>query len=97
MPDKDMADMVKSLIEQYKVAMEMIKFLYDINETPGPSNLAKRPSEIQQQSSQIKVTKFNGSYFKVAILAALRGSCPKEALVLKAMMYRTKIWIIWLK
>ena len=51
MPDEDIADMVKSLIEQNKAVMEMIKFQYDINETPGPSNFAKRPSEIQQQSS----------------------------------------------
>ena len=34
--------MVKSLIEQKKAVMEMIKFQYDINETPSPSNLAKR-------------------------------------------------------
>ena len=60
MADKDMAAMVKLLIEQNKAVMEMIKFQYDINETPGLSNLAKRPSEIQQRSSQIKVTKFNG-------------------------------------
>ena len=45
MPDEDIAAMVKSLIEQNKAVMEMIKFQYDINETPGPSNLAKRPSK----------------------------------------------------
>ena len=45
MPDKDMVTMVKSLIEQDKAVMETIKFQYDINETPGPSNLAKRPSK----------------------------------------------------
>ena len=45
MPDKDTADMVKSLFEQNKAVMEMIKFQYDINETPVPSNLAKRPSK----------------------------------------------------
>ena len=65
MPDKDM---VKSLIEQNKTVMKMIKFQYNMNETPGPSNLAKIPSEIQQQSFRIKVTKVNGSYFKVARL-----------------------------
>ena len=32
------------------------------------TNMAKRPSEIQQQSTQIKVTKLNGFYFKVARL-----------------------------
>ena len=42
MPDTDMAHMMKSLIEQNKAVMETIKFQYDINETPGPSNLAKR-------------------------------------------------------
>ena len=51
MPDKDMADMVKTLIEQNKAMMKIIKSQYDMNETPGPSNLAKRPAEIQQQSS----------------------------------------------
>ena len=80
MPDKDMADMVKSIIDQNKAVMELIEFQYDINENPGPSNLAKIPSEIQQQSSQIKVTKCNGSYVKVA------RSWPKEALVSKAIM-----------
>ena len=60
-----MHDMVKSLIDQNKTVMEIIKFQYDINEIPGPFNFAKRPSEIQQQKSPIKVTKFNGSYFKV--------------------------------
>ena len=67
MPDKDMTDMVKSLIEQNKAVIEMIKFQYDMNETQGPSNLAKKPYEMQQ-SSQIQVTKFNGFYFKVARL-----------------------------
>ena len=46
MPDKDMADMMKTLIEQNKAKIEMIKFQYDINETPGPPNLDKRPAEI---------------------------------------------------
>ena len=68
MPDKIMADMVKTLIEENKAMMEMIQFQYDINETPSPSNLAKRPAEVQQQISQIKVSKFNGFYFKVARL-----------------------------
>ena len=40
-----MAAVVKSLIEQKKAVMEMIKFQYDINEMPGLSNLAKRPSK----------------------------------------------------
>ena len=43
--------MVKTLIEQNKAMMEMIKFQYGINETLDPSNLAKRPAEIQQQVS----------------------------------------------
>ena len=55
MPDKDM---VQSLIEQNKAVMEIIKFQYNINETSVPSNLDKRPSEIQLQIVQIKVTKF---------------------------------------
>ena len=42
--------MVKTLIEQNKGMMEMIKSQHDINDTPGPSNLAKRLAEIQQQS-----------------------------------------------
>ena len=68
MPDKDMADMVKLIIEQNKAIVGIIKSQSDINETPGPSNLSKRPAEIQQQKSKIKVTKFNDSYFKVARL-----------------------------
>ena len=71
MPDEDMVDMIKSLNEQNKAVMEIIKFQYDINETPGLYNLVKRPSEIQQQSSQKKVTKFNGFCFKVARLIRL--------------------------
>ena len=66
MHDQDMADIGKSLMEQNKAVMEMIKFQYDINETPGPSNLAKKPCEIHQQRSKIKFIKFNGFYFKVA-------------------------------
>ena len=46
----------------------MIKNQSDKNEISGPSNVAKRAAEILQQSSPIKVTKFNGSYFKVARL-----------------------------
>ena len=60
--------MVKSLIEQNKAVMQMIKFQYDINETPSPSNLAKRLPKYPTAKAQIKVTKFNGSYFKVARL-----------------------------
>ena len=30
--------------------MEMVKNQSDKNETPDPSNLAKRPTELQQQS-----------------------------------------------
>ena len=62
MPDIDIDDMVKTLIVQDKPMMEMNKFHYDMNETPGPFNLAKRSAELQQQSSQINVTKFNSSY-----------------------------------
>ena len=73
MPDKDIADMMKTLIKQNKAMMEMITFQYDINETPGPFNFVKRPAEVQQQSSQIKVTKFNGFHFKVACLGRSYG------------------------
>ena len=49
MPDKDLATMVKSLIEQNKAVMEMIKFQYDINETSGPSmKRLEFPNNIQQ-------------------------------------------------
>ena len=64
--------MVKTLIEQNKTSMmEMIKSQFDINETPGSSNLVNSPAEIQQQSSKIKVTKFSCSYFKVVRLGRL--------------------------
>ena len=46
----------------------MIKTQSDKNKILGPSNLAKRPAELQQQSSIIKVTKFNGPYSTVARL-----------------------------
>ena len=59
MPDKDMAVMVKTLIEQNKTMIEIMKTQSDKNETPCPSNFAKPPAEMQQQSSKIKVTKFN--------------------------------------
>ena len=36
--------------------MKIMKNQCDKNETPGPSNLAKRPAEIQQQSSKIKAS-----------------------------------------
>ena len=63
-----MAVMVKILTEANKKKIEMIKTQSDKSEIPGPSNLAKRPAEIQQQMSKIKVTKFNDSYFKVVCL-----------------------------
>ena len=50
MPDKDMAVMVKTLTEQNKA---MMKTQSDKNEIPGPSNFAKKPTEIQQQSLKI--------------------------------------------
>ena len=63
-----MSKMLKILIEQNKAMIVMMKTQSDKNETPGPSNLAKRPAEIQQRCSKIKVTKLNGSYFKFSHL-----------------------------
>ena len=56
-----MAVMVKTSMEQNKAK----KTQYDKSDIPGSSNLAKRPAEIQKQSSKINITEFNGSYFKV--------------------------------
>ena len=42
--------MAKILIEQNKAMIEMMKTQSDKNDILGPSNLAKRPTEIQQQS-----------------------------------------------
>ena len=67
MPDKDMAVM-KTLTEQNKAMIEMMKTQSYKTEIISPSNFAKRPAEIQQQSSTIKVTKLNDFYFKVAHL-----------------------------
>ena len=41
MPDNNMAEMMKTLIEQNKAMREMMENQSD--ETTGPSNLAKRP------------------------------------------------------
>ena len=48
MPNKDMAVMVKTLIEQYKYMIGMIKTRSDKCDIPGSSNLAKWPDEILQ-------------------------------------------------
>ena len=42
-----MAVMVKTLTEQNKAMIEMMKTQSDKNEIPGPSNFSKRPTEIQ--------------------------------------------------
>ena len=69
MTGKDMAAMVKTLTEQNKAMIEMMKTQSDKNEIPGPFNFTKRKGGIQQQSPKIKVTKFNSSYFKVTRFA----------------------------
>ena len=85
MPDMDMGVMVKTWVELNKALLiELNKFQSDTSEIPGHFNLAERPAEIQQQSSKIKVTKFNGFYFKkplleklgASVLAAHRGGRP---------------------
>ena len=58
MPDNGMAEMIKSLIEQNKAMIDMMKYQSLKNSTPGTFNLVKRPAEIQQQSSKIKVARF---------------------------------------
>ena len=50
-----MADILKTSIEQNKAMIKMMKTQSDKNEILGPSNLVKRPAEIQQQSLQIKL------------------------------------------
>ena len=57
MTGKDMAAMVKTLTEQNKAMIEMMKTQSDKNVIPRTSNFAKRTAEIQQQSSKIKVKK----------------------------------------
>ena len=58
----------------------MMKTESDKKETPGPSNLAKRPAEIQQQSSKITYTKFKMiPISKFPVLVALSGSRPNES------------------
>ena len=61
-----MAVMVKTLTDQNKAMMEIMKTLSDKSETPGPSNFAKMTSRNTATKFNSKVTKFNGSYFKVA-------------------------------
>ena len=76
MPDNDMTEMMKALIEQNKAMMENQS---EKNGTPGPSNLAKRPAETKQQSSKIKVTKFKMvPISRLPVLATLSGSRPNE-------------------
>ena len=59
--------------------IEMMKTQSDKNKIIGPSNLTKRPAEIQQQSSKIKVTKFKMvPILRLLVLAALSGSMPNE-------------------
>ena len=58
-----MVVMVKTLMEQNKAMVEMMKTQSDKNKIPDPSNFAKRPAEIQKSSKII-----NGSHFKVARL-----------------------------
>jgi len=82
-----MAAVVKSLIEQNKAVMEIIKFQYDLNETPGPSNLAKRPSKNPAISSQTKLPSLMVLISRSAVLASLMECWQKEALVPKAIMY----------
>ena len=59
MPDKNIAAMVQTLTEQNKVMIEIMKTQSDKNETPSPSNFTRRPAEIQQLSSKIKIIPHN--------------------------------------
>ena len=43
----DMSEMLKTLMEQNKVMFEIMKTQSDKNVTSGPSNLAKRPADMQ--------------------------------------------------
>ena len=47
MSDENMADMMKTLIEQNEAMIETMKNQSDKNEISGPSNLAKTPVEKQ--------------------------------------------------
>ena len=70
-----MAVMVKTLIEQNKPMTEMMQTQFDKCEIPGPSNRAKRPAELQQQSLKIKVTKLKMvPISRLPLLAAPIGS-----------------------
>ena len=44
MPDNDMTVMVKTLTDQSKAMIKMMKTESDKNKTPGPSNFAKKTS-----------------------------------------------------
>ena len=63
-----MAVMVKTLTDQNKAMLEMMKTWSYKNETPGPPNFAKNASWNTQTKLKSKVAKFSGSYFKVASL-----------------------------
>ena len=56
--DPSLVIMVKTLTEQNKVMIEMMKTQSDKSDIPCRSNLVKRKAEIQQQSSKMKVIKF---------------------------------------
>ena len=65
--------------------IEMMKTQSDKNEIPGSFNFTKRPAEIQQQSSKIKVTKFKMvPISRLPVLAALRCSKPNEGICTKS-------------
>ena len=94
MPDKDMSDTVKTLIEQSKAMMEMMKDQSEKNGSPGHSNLAKRPAETQQQSSKIKVINFRmvPSISRLPILLAPVVVGLRKVLVTKAIFQGSPSW-----
>ena len=50
-----MAVMLKTLTEQSKAMIEMMKIQSDKNKISGSFNFANRPADIQQQSSKYKL------------------------------------------
>ena len=81
MPDNNMAEMMKILIEQNKAMREMMENQSDENQTTGPSNLAKRPLLLKYSNivKKIKVSRFKMIHIlRLPVLAAPGGSRPNE-------------------
>ena len=72
-----------------------MKTEYDKNETPGPSNFAKKTS--WNTAIKFKVTKFNGSYFKVANISIeyllLKYPMVNFQIPLKCLIPPTQSWM----